>query len=103
MRYKVLQGLSPFLFVFLGVITPQHVYAIPIAGGSISFSNLQIRPAAGTVKFLGPWTAKVFAEASNSDELVQDFNTTLSGAVSADAFVQFANAHSSASVSDLSA
>jgi hypothetical protein len=88
----------------IGTLTPGSVHATAIANSQISFSNLQIVPASGTVVFLDVWTAEAFAQAQNSlGQLVSQFNSSTGGAATANATVNFATAHGDASAVNLGA
>ena len=93
--------LRAFIWLLVGgfcLLAPQSVYAVALAESNLSFSNLQIVPASGTV-VLTPWGLEAFAEARNSlGELDQDYaSSTSPDQVQADAAVTWANAQGDAS------
>jgi hypothetical protein len=78
------------LCVGLLVGIPHAAYADSMSSSSISFSNLQIDPASGSVAY-GTWTSQPYSEADNSLGEI-DFGTTSAG-------VTFASASGNASAS----
>jgi len=73
-------GLAVFFSVAIGILIAGSVHATAIATSQISFSNLQIVPASGTVVFLDQWTAEAFAQAQNSlGELVNQSDSSTGG------------------------
>lgn len=102
MSRNLSRQLAFLLFAALGLLTPRCVYATAIANSTISFSNLQITPATGTIIFLDDWTAEAFAQAQNSlGQLVSQFNSSTGGAAAANATVTFATSAGNASATNL--
>jgi hypothetical protein len=96
--------LALLILTVVGLLTPHAVYATAIANSAISFSNLQIVPASGTVVFLDFWTAEAFAQAQNSlGELDQQFSSSFGGVAQANAVVTFATGNANASALNISA
>jgi hypothetical protein len=91
-------GLALLLSAAIGILIPGSIHATAIADSQISFSNLQIIPASGTIVFLDGWTAEAFAQAQNGlGELANQCDSSTGGSASANAAVSFATSHASAS------
>lgn len=76
------------------LLQPLSAAALAMASSSISFNNLSITPASGSLTMLDPWTLTAFAEANNSlGQHASQFAFDLSpGRVRADAHVLWADA-----------
>ena len=76
------------------LLQPLSAAALAMASSSITFNNLSITPASGSLTMLDPWTLTAFAEANNSlGESDDDFAFDLSpGQVNAAASVTWAAA-----------
>lgn len=100
MRGKRFRAFAVLLVAGILLFTPRSVSATAIAFSEITFSNLEISPAAGAVQLLGPWRVQAFTQAQNSrGELAPVFDPDLDGdgMVNADAMVTFAKGHGEAS------
>jgi hypothetical protein len=82
---------------------PEAGYADSVAISSVSFSNLQIVPASGTVQFLDEWSSQAFAQGQNSlGEVDNQFSSTSGGTSSITAAVTYAGASATADAVSLS-
>jgi hypothetical protein len=91
------------LLVCAGLLwgVPDALYADSMGSSSISFSDLEITAAGGTVSF-GTWSSQAFAQAQNSlGGLDSDFTSNSGSSSAASAAVTFANAAGNASVTPL--
>ena len=102
MSRNLSRQLAFLLFAALGLLTPRCVYATAIANSTISFSNLQIAPSAGTVIFFDDWSAEAFAQAQNSlGGSASQFDSSSGGIASANAAIIFASGEGNASAINL--
>lgn len=103
MTRRSLKTFVQILLLGLLLSTPSVAYADAIIMGSVSFSNLQITPAAGTIMFTPPTTLTATTQALNSfaDNDI-DFSNTLPTA-QANAAVLWASASAMANATDFSA
>ena len=99
-RSQAFSVCTTLLLCVLMLALPPRASATAVASSTLSFSNLRLEPAMGSVTLSDPWTLFAFAEALNSPlgEMAQQFDLQTSpGTALADAVVTFAQGHGMAS------
>ena len=94
----------PLILTFALGLYPAAVRADVVIDSSLSLTQLQILPSAGSVQFFSPFNASAFAQVFDSlGGADQQFNSVDDGATSASASTTFAHATASASALSMTA
>jgi hypothetical protein len=83
-------------------LNPALVHADVVVSTSLSLTDLQIQPASGSVQFISPWTASVFAQAQDSlGGLDAHSDSVVDSATATSAATSLANATGAASFTSM--